>query len=467
VVFSEGFAHSPEAAAELSALVNSANRTNVAIYIVDPAGLNALTLASGVKAESGGARMVPGRIGDTRIKTDSQADQVADLFTLAREGARAYGGYDAFDLIQRMGMDYDDLEVVAASTGGLLIKDNNSLLDALGRIDRDSREYYTLTYQTENQNYDGAFRKIKVSLANSGFRLRYRTGYWAIAPGEEMMLTPAAAQLFAAAASGSLKANLAARMNASLQLASAEQFALPVSLWVRGDAAALVKASNGFTSGVTFVVVARNAKGELIDVAQKSLHLNLTREGAKEFEKEGLRLTAVLRVPRLESLNTEAVVQFSNGVAASAKCRVDIPPQNAGGARPTSLLLTQRVDAAKKSDAPNPLLVGEYQLALPSQNVFLPSDQLTLYFGLDDVALDKVSGNPNLKLSVVLKAHGKVLRTLPTDMLRPFPDSITRVFFLGQFDLSGLAAGSYTIEAAVDDKTKKTRTTQTAGLSIR
>jgi hypothetical protein len=133
---------------------------------------------------------------------------------------------------------------------------------------------------------------------------------------------------------------------------------------------------------------------------------------------------------------------------------------------PTSLLLTQRVDAAKKGDVPNPLLVGEYQLALPTQNIFLSSDKLTLYFGLDDVALDKVSGNPNLKLNVVLKADGRVLRTLPTDTLYPFPDSITRVFFLRQFDLSGLAVGVYTIEASVEDKTKKTRTSQTAGLSI-
>jgi hypothetical protein len=280
-----------------------------------------------------------------------------------------------------------------------------------------------------------------------------------------MTLTPAAAQLVAAAASGTLKATLSTRMNASLQFAP-DRFAVPISFWVKGDASALTKVADGFTSGVTLVVVARDEQGELVDVAQKSMSLHFTKEGVKEFERSGLRLTAMLRVPRLESLNTQGVVQFSNGVAATAKFHLNLPAQETAGARPTDLLLTQRVDAAKPEEVPDPLRVGEYQIVLPTQNVFTSADKLTLYFGLDDIAVDKASGNPNLKLDLVLKSGGKVLKVLPADTLYPFADSKTRVFFLSQFELTGLTPGAYTIEAAVEDKTTRTRDLRSVGFSI-
>ncbi len=460
IVFSEGFAHSPEAGVELSAVVDASNRANVSIYVVDPAGLTGSTLASGFKAESSGAMSAPGRRGARQVATDSDTEQQAELM---RQGSRVNGGYSVFDMIQRVGVgiNYDDLQTVAESTGGFLIKDRNSLLSSLERIDRDSREYYTLTYQTQNHEYDGAFRSIKVTLANNGYKLRYRKGYWAIEPGEEMTLTPAAAQLLASAANGSLKASLAARMNASLQLAPVG-FAVPVSVWIKGDASTLTKVPDGFATGLVLVVVARNAQGELVDVAQRSLNLHFTKDGVKEYERAGIKLTAMLRVPRLELLNTQAVVQFSNGIGATGKFALNLPAQEIGGARPTMLLLTQRVDAAKPNEAPDALRLGDYQLVLPTQNVFAPTDKLTLYFGVDEVAQDK----PNLKLDLVLKSGGNVVKKLPTDTLYPFTDSKTRVFFLSQFDLNGLAPGGYTIEASVDNVALKTHYFRASEFSI-
>ena len=103
-----------------------------------------------------------------------------------------------------LNIQYDDLGQVASATGGFLMKNQNDLLWALGRIDRDLREFYTLVYQPTNKTYDGSFRKIKVELLKPGYHVRHRQGYWAIPPGQEMMMTPAAAQLLAGIAAGNL-----------------------------------------------------------------------------------------------------------------------------------------------------------------------------------------------------------------------------------------------------------------------
>ena len=41
VVFSEGFLHSPDAKPQMAAVIDAANRANVAFYVVDAAGLQA------------------------------------------------------------------------------------------------------------------------------------------------------------------------------------------------------------------------------------------------------------------------------------------------------------------------------------------------------------------------------------------------------------------------------------------
>lgn len=462
IVFSEGFAHSPEAGAELSAVVDSANRANVAIYVVDPGGLTAVTPQAGGKAESMGSK-ARGRGSRAEIYTGSDSQEVSEA--IGRR-SRVDGGYSVFDIAKRIGsgVDDEDLRTVAESTGGFLIKDQNSLLSSLERIDRDSREYYTLTYQTQNQSFDGAFRKIKVSMANSGYKLRYRKGYWAIAPGEAMTLTPAAAQLLGSAASGGLKATIPARMNSGIQLLSKGDFSAPCSVWIKGDPSALVKVADGFAAGITLVVVARDTQGGLVNVAQKSVDLHFNKDEVKEFERSGVRLTAALRLPKLESINLQAVAQFSNGAAATAKFNVDVPAST--GARATSLLLTQRVDAAKPSGAADPLRVENYQLVLPTQNVFTSAGNLTLYFGVDEMSFDAKSGNPNLKLNIGFKSGGKTINELPGDTLYPFPDSTSRVFFLKQFPLTGFSRGDYTVEVTVEDRAQKTRSVRTAEFSV-
>ncbi len=463
IMFSEGFAHSPEAGVEMSAVVDSANRANVAIYVVDPGGLTPVTPNAGGKAESMGSK-ARGRGNGGQIYTGSDTQEMAEAIS---RKSRVDAGYSVFDIAQRMGsgVDDEDLRTVAESTGGFLIKDQNSLLSSLERIDRDAREYYTLTYQTQNQNYDGAFRKIKVSLTNNSYKLRYRKGYWAIAPGEEMTLTPAAAQLLGLAASGGLKATIPARMNSGIQLVSKGDFSAPCSVWIKGDPSVLVKVPDGFTTGITLVVVARDSQGGLVNVAQKSVNLHFTKDGVKEFERSGVRLTAALRIPRLESINLQAVAQFSNGAAATAKFNVDLPAST--GARATSLLLTQRVDAAKPSaNTADPLRVEDYELVLPTQNVFTSGANLTLYFGVDDMSFDSKSGNPNLKLSIAFKSAGKIVTELPADTLYPLPDSTSRVFFLKQFPLTGFSPGSYVVDVTVEDKAHKTRAVRTAEFSI-
>jgi len=71
------------------------------------------------------------------------------------------------------------MEDIAYETGGEAVFGSNDLAGALRRTMEDGSNYYTLAYRPQNQNWNGAFRKIKVELAQHGYSLTYRRGYFA------------------------------------------------------------------------------------------------------------------------------------------------------------------------------------------------------------------------------------------------------------------------------------------------
>ncbi len=75
------------------------------------------------------------------------------------------------------------MEQIAQETGGEAVFGSNDLAGALRSTMEDGSNYYTLAYRPQNQNWNGAFRKIKVELTQHGYSLTYRRGYFA-SPGE-------------------------------------------------------------------------------------------------------------------------------------------------------------------------------------------------------------------------------------------------------------------------------------------
>ena len=55
----------------------------------------------------------------------------------------------------------------------------NDLAGAADKAIRDGSNYYTLTYTPSNRDWRGEFRKVQVKLAQKGYTLTYRSGYYA------------------------------------------------------------------------------------------------------------------------------------------------------------------------------------------------------------------------------------------------------------------------------------------------
>src|SRR5262245_41572411 len=127
VLFSQGFVTPATLDWQAQSVIDFANQSNVAIYIIDSAGLRTSTPISTSPVPSGPLASISG---------------LADV----ESRIRAVGGENVFDNVRHEGQnrEYDILYRISGDTGGEFIKGANDLSKGLNRIDQEIRSRYTL-----------------------------------------------------------------------------------------------------------------------------------------------------------------------------------------------------------------------------------------------------------------------------------------------------------------------------------
>jgi VWFA-related protein len=126
---------------ELQQVFDAANRSNTAIYAVDPRGL------------STGEFDIQDNIG-MRTSQESLRQTMNTLRTLADE------------------------------TDGRAIINRNDLAKGMQQLVRDSSAYYLIGYNSTQSPSDGKFHEIRVRVKRPGLQVRARKGYWALTAAE-------------------------------------------------------------------------------------------------------------------------------------------------------------------------------------------------------------------------------------------------------------------------------------------
>lgn len=75
--------------------------------------------------------------------------------------------------------NYSTMDSIAESTGGHAYYQTNDLMGAVDEAMENGSTYYALTYAPSNMRLDGGLRKIRVTLKEPGYKLSYRTTYYA------------------------------------------------------------------------------------------------------------------------------------------------------------------------------------------------------------------------------------------------------------------------------------------------
>ena len=132
--------------AEMSAVASALTDAQIAVYPVDPRGMQ------------------------TQALFDAQSRGKANPFS---EGAALNRESSVRFLTQ------DSMENLAQQTGGKVCMNNNDLSECVKRAIDDSSSYYELSYYPTDKNWHGEFRRTSVKTSRSGVQLSFREGYFA------------------------------------------------------------------------------------------------------------------------------------------------------------------------------------------------------------------------------------------------------------------------------------------------
>ena len=164
--------------AEIKWATNLLAEAHVAVYPVSVKGISGQTAFDASNNSEFTPRQLPGSGGPTNAGTG------ASLLQNTSGSLPMSSGMDqqTRQFRDTTAGEQGTMEQVAADTGGKAFYNSNGLEAAIETAVDQGSHYYSFSYNPSNKNYDGRFRKIKVSLEQKGYQLTYRRGYYAVNP---------------------------------------------------------------------------------------------------------------------------------------------------------------------------------------------------------------------------------------------------------------------------------------------
>ncbi len=454
VLFSQGFVTPEVLDWQVQSTIDIANRANVAIYIIDAAGLRASAPASGA--------FVP-------------ATPLAGVSGIAKqeERIRGVGGETVFDNVRQEGQsrEYDILYRISGDTGGRFLKGNNDIGQGLERINQEIQSRYTLAYRSSNQNFDGTFRKVKIEVRRPDAQLISRSGYYAIPPEEIVLLSPAEKKLLASFAS--IEGSPALPLSVSLsQFRSRDGlYTVPLAIELPPSAVKFERKGEKQSLQLEVLGVLKATPDRVLSRLGGNFDVNLAENDYKQILNNSIFYRQDLQLAPGE-YTLDLIVKDKQSGKISARREQFVLPELDSEFATTPVVLSRFVQPASQLP-PDPaelpdVFVHRKTLIRPSaERKFRATDNLIMFLGVYNFANSPDSGTPLVRVTVRLMKDGQPA-TKPFDFVlteiqnQPVP----HLKFAEYLTLTNLTPGRY--QASIETKDMVTRkfTKQEASFEI-
>ena len=454
VLFSQGFVTPAVLDWQVQSTIDIANRANVAIYIIDSAGLRASAPTSGA--------YVPA----TPLSGVS-------AITNQEQRIRAVGGETVFDNVRQEGQsrEYDILYRISGDTGGKLLKGNNDIGQGLERINQEIHSRYTLAYRSSNQNFDGTFRKIKIEVRRPDAQIVSRSGYYAIEPEEIVLLSPAEKKLLANLAS--VENNPALPLSVSLSPFRSRDglYTVPLAIELPPSAVKFERKGDKQSMQLEVLGVLKATPERVLSRLGGNFDVNLAEDDYKQILANSIFYRQDLQLAPGDYMLDLIVKDKQSGKITARRERFVLPEPDSEFAT-TQVVLSRYVEPAKQLP-PDPaelpdVFVHRKTLIRPSaERKFRATDNLIMFLAVYNAANSSDNSTPLVRVTVRLMKDGQPA-TKPFDFVlteiqnQPVP----HLKFAEYLRLANLTPGRY--QAAIETKDMVTRkfTKQEASFEI-
>jgi VWFA-related protein len=418
--------------------LNSARRSNVVFYTLDPGGL-----ASGASARMGTRKPLEPSLSLVRRPGFSAAPNSPGMFMLQQTGGGQGGGTGgagsggtsggsggaagggtpagtsggasgypggstrypsgtgfpdyrspdlerAWDRSQSTGL----LKSLASETGGLSIYNTNDLDGELDKLDRQLSNYYILGFQSNNPKHDGAFRKLEIKTDMKGVTLRYRKSYLDRRPIDVLASSKHEKTLLSALASSGPATQLPVRFRSAYFYDSPRMAKVLVTARI-GLEKAGIKKKGGQMAGELHVMGAAYAEnGSLAARFSETLSMSFNRDKEQDFRRTFLTYRNYFRLRPGKYRLKLAVSDGANNLGSMEESR-EIPPFPDSGFAASSLVLAEQVYRlpdliqnlqTRLLDDNDPLIYSGMRIAPSVVNRLPAGDPIPVFYRIYDTA---------------------------------------------------------------------------------
>jgi VWFA-related protein len=452
VLFSQGFVTPAALDWQIQSTIDIANRANVAIYIIDSAGLRADAPRSG--------SLVP-----------SSPLAGVSAITNQEQRIQAVGGENVFDYSRQEGQNrqYDILYRMSGDTGGRFLKGNNDLAQGLERINQEIQARYTLAYSSTNQNFDGTFRKVKVEVRRPDAQVVSRSGYFAIPPEDLVLLSPDEKKLLDTFDTITVKNELP--LSLELIPFRSRDGLNTVALSIELPPAAVRFDRNGQKRSMRLQVlgVVRNSPERILSRLGGNFDIDLSDEQYESiiskniFYRQDVMLTA-------GDYTIDLIVKDKlSGKISTRREKLEVPEPDSEFAA-TPVVLSRYVESIRDAGPSaefDVLTSGNVRIRPSPAHQFHPSDNLILFSNVYNAALSTETGRPLVRVTVRLFKDGQPA-TKPYDyvLTEISNDPVPHLTLAEYIKLGELSAGSYTVKIQTKDMVTRKLVQQEAAFTI-
>ena len=443
VLFSQGFVTPAVLDWQVQSTIDIANRANVAIYIIDSAGLRAGAPASG--------SLVP-------------ASPLAGVsaITNQEQRIRAVGGETVFDNVRQEGQsrEYDILYRISGDTGGKFLKGNNDIGLGLERINQEIQARYTIAYRSTNQTFDGTFRKVKIEVRRPDVQIMSRSGYYAIAPEEIVLLSPADKKLLAGFAAAEANPGLPLFVSLSQFRTREGLYTVPLAIEVPPSAVKFERKGDKHSMQLEVLGVLKATPARVLSRLGGNFDVNLSAADYNQIVSNNIFYRQDLQLTPGDYTLDLIVRDKQSGKIAARREHFVLPEPDAEFAT-TPVVLSRYVEPASQlppdtADFPD-VFVHRKQLIRPSPGRQLKtSDNLIMFLAVYNAANSPETGKPLVRVTVRLMKDGqpatKFFDYVLTDVQQ---QPVPHLTFAEYLRLANLTPGRY--QAVIETKDMVTR----------
>jgi len=454
VLFSQGFVTPEVLDWQVQSTIDIANRANVAIYIIDSAGLRAGAPASG--------SLVP-------------ATPLAGVSAITNQEQRikAVGGETVFDYARQEGQtrEYDILYRLSGDTGGKFLKGNNDIGQGLERINQEIQARYTLAYRSSNQNFDGTFRKVKIEVRRPDVQILSRSGYYAIPPEEIVLLSPADRKLLAGFNEAQANPGLPVFTLLSAFRTRNGLYTVPLAVEIPPSAVKFDSKGDKQSMQLEVLGVLKATPDRILSRLGGNFDINLSASDYSQILNNNIFYRQDLQLMSGDyTIDLIVRDKLSGKVTARREHLVLSEPDTEFATTP--VVLSRYVEPASQlppnpADFPDVFVHGK-QLIRPSAALqFRTSDNLIMFLSVYNAANSTETGKPLVRISVRLMKDGqpatKFFDFVLTDIQsQPVP----HLEFAEYLRLANLAPGRYQAMIETKDMVTRKSTKQEASFEI-